>query len=136
VKNLLTILLAIAFAAAPIAAQTTQSQGDQSKSSIQSAGSATKTAAKDAGSATKSGTLAATDKVTGKIDINSASKVDLMKLDGVGEAISTKIIASRPYKTKRDLLTKKIVNQSTYDKISDKIIAHAPKSTTSASNAK
>lgn len=135
-KKLLTILLALAFAAAPVAAQTTQSQGDQSKSSMQSAGTATESAAKDVGSATKSGTLAATDKVTGKIDINSASKDDLMKLQGVGEAISAKIIANRPYKTKRDLLTKKIVNQPTYDKISDKIVAHAPKSTTSASNAK
>jgi DNA uptake protein ComE-like DNA-binding protein len=47
-----------------------------------------------------------------------------MKLDGVGEAISAKIIAGRPYKTKRDLLTRKIVNQATYDKITDKIIAH------------
>ena len=134
-KNLLTILLALAFAAAPIAAQTTQSQGDQSKSSMQSAGTATKSAAKDVGSATKSGTLAATDKVTGKIDINSASKDELMKLQGVGDAISAKIIASRPYKTKQDLLTRKIVNQSTYDKISDKIIAHAPKSTATNTSA-
>jgi DNA uptake protein ComE-like DNA-binding protein len=48
-----------------------------------------------------------------------------MKLDGVGDAISTKIIAGRPYHTKRDLLTRKIVNQATYNKISDKIVAHA-----------
>jgi DNA uptake protein ComE-like DNA-binding protein len=80
-----------------------------------------------AASTTKSSTAAAD-----KIDINSASKEELMKLDGVGEAISAKIIAGRPYKTKRDLLTQKIVNQATYTKISDKIIAHAPKSTTAA----
>jgi DNA uptake protein ComE-like DNA-binding protein len=69
-------------------------------------------------------TAAAKPAAADKIDINSASKEDLMKLDGVGDAISAKIIAGRPYKTKRDLLTKKIVNQATYAKITDKIIAH------------
>jgi DNA uptake protein ComE-like DNA-binding protein len=103
-----------------------------SKSSMQSAGSATKNAAKDVGSATASGTKAASDKVTDKIDINSAGKADLMKLDGVGDAISAKIIAGRPYHTKRDLLTRKIVNQPTYNKISDKIVAHASNSSTTA----
>ncbi len=60
----------------------------------------------------------------GKMDINSASKDDLEKLPGIGPATSQKIIDGRPYKTKRDLLTKKIVSQSEYDKISDHIIAH------------
>jgi competence protein ComEA len=125
----LSILLALTLAAVPALAgtpaqDTTQSQGDQSKSSIKSAGTATKSAAKDAGSATKKGTVAAADKVRDKTDINSASKEDLMKIDGIGEAISDKIIAGRPFATKRDLLTRKIVNQATYTKISDKIIAH------------
>jgi DNA uptake protein ComE-like DNA-binding protein len=132
----LSVLLALALSAYTSVAQTSQSQGDQSKSSISNAGSATKSAAKDVGSATKSGTVAAADKVTGKIDINSASKDDLMKLDGVGEATSTKIIAARPYKTKRDLLTRKIVNQATYAKISDKIVAHADKGKTGESASK
>jgi hypothetical protein len=48
-----------------------------------------------------------------------------MKLDGVGDAISTKIIAGRPYRTKRDRFTRKIVNPVTYGKISDKIVAHS-----------
>lgn len=121
-------LLALALAALPMAAQT--SQGDQSKSSVKSAGSSTKNAAKDVGSATKSGTLAVADKVTDKVDINSASKDNLMKLNGVGDAISAKIIAGRPYSSKRDLVTRKIVNQATYAKISDKIVAHGgPKKT-------
>lgn len=132
----LSILLALALIAFPATAQTTtQSQGDQAKSSMQSAGTATKSAAKDVGSATESGTKAAADKVTGKIDINSASKDDLMKLPGIGDAISAKIIAGRPYNTKRDLLTRKIVNQSTYDKITDKIIAHASTTKPSAAAA-
>lgn len=125
----LSILLVLALISLLGTAQIPQSSlGSQSQGAMQSAGSAATNAAKDTGSATKSGTEAAADKVTGKIDINSASKNDLMKLSGVGDAISTKIIAGRPYHSKRDLLTRNIVNQSTYNKISDKIIAHAPTS--------
>ena len=57
------------------------------------------------------------------MDINSARKEQLSTLPGIGDAYSDKIIAGRPYKTKRDLVTKKVVPQATYDKIRDKIIA-------------
>jgi competence protein ComEA len=59
-----------------------------------------------------------------KIDINSATKDQLDALPGVGSAYSQKIIDGRPYHSKRDLLTRKIVPQKTYDGIQDKIIAH------------
>ncbi len=59
-----------------------------------------------------------------KIDINSATKDQLDALPGIGSAYSQKIIDGRPYNSKRDLLTRKIVPQSTYDGIQDKIIAH------------
>jgi DNA uptake protein ComE-like DNA-binding protein len=59
-----------------------------------------------------------------KIDINSATKGQLDALPGVGSAYSQKIIDGRPYHSKRDLLTRKIVPQKTYDGIQDKIIAH------------
>jgi len=65
----------------------------------------------------------AAKKAAPKVDINSASKEDLMKLPGVGEATAEKIIDGRPYKTKGELLSKKILTRSAYTKIRNKVIA-------------
>jgi DNA uptake protein ComE-like DNA-binding protein len=74
--------------------------------------------------ATAKTTAPATAKTGDKLDINSASKDDLEKLPGIGPATSQKIIAGRPYRAKNELVSKKIVNKSEYDKIKDQIIAH------------
>ena len=58
------------------------------------------------------------------IDINTASKADLDALQGIGPVHAEAIIKGRPYKRKDELVKKKIVPQSTYDSIKDKIIAH------------
>jgi competence protein ComEA len=57
------------------------------------------------------------------IDINSASKQQLMTLPGIGDAYAQKIIDGRPYKGKNQLVSKKVIPQATYDKISGQIIA-------------
>ena len=57
------------------------------------------------------------------IDINSATKQQLMTLSGIGDAYAQKIIDNRPYRGKNDLVRKNIVPQATYDKIAEQIVA-------------
>jgi len=55
--------------------------------------------------------------VNSLISINSASAKELDTLAGVGEVTSQKIISGRPYQTIDELLSRKIVGQSVFEKI-------------------
>lgn len=51
------------------------------------------------------------------LSINEASAEELETLPGVGPVTAQKIIENRPYVQIEDLLNKKVMNQSTFDKI-------------------
>jgi DNA uptake protein ComE-like DNA-binding protein len=61
------------------------------------------------------------------VDLNSASKKDLAALPGIGPDYAQTIIDARPFKSKADLLRKKLIPQATYDKIQDRVTTNGPK---------
>jgi DNA uptake protein ComE-like DNA-binding protein len=60
-----------------------------------------------------------------QIDINSASRDDLMTLEGIGEVRADAIIRSRPFKVKTELVDRRIIPEALYDRIADKVSARA-----------
>jgi DNA uptake protein ComE-like DNA-binding protein len=62
-----------------------------------------------------------------KIDLNTATETELAALSGIGDARAKAIVKGRPYKGKDELVERKIVPQSVYDKIKDKVIARQGK---------
>lgn len=57
------------------------------------------------------------------VDINHATKAELMKVPGITEAYANAIIAKRPYKSKADLVTKKVIPNGTFQAIRKQVAA-------------
>jgi len=57
------------------------------------------------------------------LDLNSASRDDLMSLDGIGEVRADAIIRARPFKAKTELVERRLIPEALYDKIADKVMA-------------
>ena len=63
------------------------------------------------------------------IDLNSASRDDLMTLDGIGEVRAEAIIRARPFKAKTELVERRLIPEAVYDRIADRVIARPPPGT-------
>jgi competence protein ComEA len=62
------------------------------------------------------------------VDINSASAAELKMLPGVSDTEAAKIIQGRPYAEKSQLVSKKVLTETAYDKIKDRVVAKGSKS--------
>jgi competence protein ComEA len=57
------------------------------------------------------------------IDLNKASREELLSLPGLTDRDADRIIAGRPFVTAHDLVSRRIVTQSEYDQIRGRVIA-------------
>lgn len=57
------------------------------------------------------------------IDINSATPDQLKTLVGIGDTYARRIVEGRPYQRTDELVTKKVIPSTTFDKIKGQIIA-------------
>ena len=113
-----TLSIALLLIASLAACNSPQNNPDQIRENTAKAPSAVKADTKAVADGIKDG--------LGKgstVNINSASREDLMKLPGVTEARADRIIAARPYNNSSELVTKKVLTQGEYDQISGRISA-------------
>jgi len=122
-KKLVLLLFAIVVATALSVAQTTPST-EKSGSATTDNSTSTTTTTKTVHHASKSSAASSE-----KLDINAATKEQLEALPGIGEKYSQKIIDGRPYRAKNELVSKKIIPRSVYEKIKADIVAHRAAST-------
>ena len=60
------------------------------------------------------------------VDINRASMAQLQTLPGITESTAGKIVAGRPYGSKAQLVSRNIVEGTSYDQIKSRIVAGQP----------
>lgn len=65
---------------------------------------------------------------TDLVDLNTATAAELQALPGITDSDSAKIIHSRPYADKNQLVSRHVVSEATYDKIKDRVVTRQPKS--------
>lgn len=58
-----------------------------------------------------------------QMDLNSASRDELKKLPGIGDAEADKIIANRPFLTKAELVTKNVIGAGPYLSLKHLVVA-------------
>ena len=60
------------------------------------------------------------------VDINAATEADIAAV-GIEKAAAKKIVEGRPYRSKRDLVTRQLLTKDQYEKVKDLIVAKRPK---------
>ena len=55
------------------------------------------------------------------VDLNQATEKELLELPGISAPEARRIIRARPYRDKRELVTRGILPRSSYDKIQDQV---------------
>ena len=58
-----------------------------------------------------------------QLDLNTATKDQLQTLPGVTAAEADRVIAGRPYSEAGDVVTRRIMRKTEYDKIADRVTA-------------
>jgi len=112
-------LLALALPLASITACNTRDNPDEIR---RRTAEATETVRRDA-KAMAEGVKEGMDRDKKNINVNKASREDLLSLPGITEHEADRIIEQRPYDNSDDLVRRHVIPQAEYDKISDRIIA-------------
>jgi competence protein ComEA len=61
-----------------------------------------------------------------RVELNSAGRKRLASLPGLTAADADKIVASRPYQTRRDLVRKGVLSEAQFEKLKDSVyVEHA-----------
>jgi len=56
------------------------------------------------------------------VDINTAAESDIAAV-GIERAVAKKIVEGRPYRNKRDLVTRQLLTKEQYEKVKNSIVA-------------
>jgi DNA uptake protein ComE-like DNA-binding protein len=62
-----------------------------------------------------------------RVDVNSASVAELLKVPGMTQTWAGRIVRFRPYHSKNDLVERGVVPGEVYSRIKDYVIAHRHK---------
>jgi DNA uptake protein ComE-like DNA-binding protein len=60
------------------------------------------------------------------VDINTAPETDIVSI-GIDRVVAKKIVDGRPWRSKRDLVTKQVLTKEQYEKFKSSLVAKRPK---------
>lgn len=60
----------------------------------------------------------------GKVNINTATQAELEALPGIGPVTASKVISDRPYGGAEELLSKKVLSKTVFEKIKDQLVVY------------